>query len=64
MSKGTLQWMFRLGAGAGAVALDAAIGFLRDQDLSGPDAGVLFLIVTAATWGLGKLVGLLRTKTT
>ena len=64
MSKTTLQWLFRLGAGAGAVALDAGIGFLRQQDLSGPDAGVLFLIVTAATWGLGKLVGLLQKKAT
>lgn len=64
MSKTTLQWLFRVGVGAAAAMLDALNQYIG-QDVEFSEIGVgpvlAGLVVTALTWGIGKLTGLMRT---
>ena len=61
MSKGTLQWLFRIGVGALSAVLLALAQYLEGVDLS--EAGgwtvIAGLVVSAIAWGLGKVVNLL-----
>lgn len=64
MNKATLQWLFRIGVGAAAAMLDALSQYIG-QDVPFSEIGlgpvIAGMVVTALTFAIGKLTGLLRT---